>query len=204
MGSQYRDDIIVVGSLKAKIISMTFSNSNVKHVYQEIKANPNYNKKIDLVFLNSKLVFGLEHILGIMKILGERKKRNIISDIKNLEIEFLMRVCCTDQISEALRVNFGDRSNKEFVVIIISADEATLQEIEKEFARYGISEHDESGNTNNIQTSNKDLIAVDTYKRDYIIDQFFREKIKDSKSPILKSNTEFLKFLVERAAISIS
>ncbi len=203
MGTQYRDDIIVVGCLKAKIISMTFSNSNVKHVYQEIKANPNYNKKIDLVFLSSKLVFGLEHILGVMKILSERKKRNIISDIKNLEIEFLMRVCCTDQISEALRVNFGDRSNKEFVVIIISDDEVTLQEIEKEFTRYGISEHDESGSTNNIQTSNKDLIAAEAYKRDYIIDQFFREKIKDSNSPILKSNTEFLKFLVERAAISI-
>ncbi len=203
MGTQYRDDIIVVGSLKAKIISMTFSNSNVKHVYQEIKANPNYNKKIELVFLSSKLVFGLEHILGIMKILSERKKRNIISDIKNFEIEFLMRVCCTDQISEALRVNFGDRSNKEFVVIIISDDEVTLQEIEKEFARYGISEHDESGSTNNIQTCNKDLIAADAHKRDYIIDQFFREKIKDSNSPVLKSNTEFLKFLVERAAISI-
>jgi tRNA threonylcarbamoyladenosine modification (KEOPS) complex Cgi121 subunit len=138
-----------------------------------------------------------------MKILSERKKRNIISDIKNLEIEFLMRVCCTDQISEALRVNFGDRSNKEFVVIIISDDEVTLQEIEKEFARYGISEHDESGSANNIQTCNKDLISADAHKRDYIIDQFFREKIKDSKSPILKSNTEFLKFLVERAAISI-
>ncbi|WP_161486282.1 hypothetical protein [Candidatus Nitrosocosmicus hydrocola] len=203
MGTQYRADIIVVGSLKAKIISMTFSNSNVKHAYQEIKANPNYNKKIELVFLSSKLVFGLEHILGIMKILSERKKRNIISDIKNLEIEFLMRVCCTDQISEALRVNFGDRSNKEFVVIIISDDEVTLQEIEKEFARYGNSEHDESSSTNNIQTCNKDLIAADTYKRDYIIDQFFREKIKDSNSPVLKSNTEFLKFLVERAAISI-
>jgi len=203
MGTQYRADIIVVGSLKAKIISMTFSNSNVKHVYQEIKANPNYNKKIELVFLSSKLVFGLEHILGIMKILSERKKRNIISDIKNFEIEFLMRVCCTDQISEALRVNFGDRSNKEFVVIIISDDEVTLQEIEKEFARYGNSEHDESGSTNNIQTCNKDLIAADAHKRDYIIDQFFREKIKDSNSPVLKSNTEFLKFLVERAAISI-
>jgi len=200
MGSHYRDDIIVVGSLKAKIISMTFLDSNVKHVYQEIKDSPNYKRKIDLVFLSSKLVFGLEHITGIMKILNERKKRNIISDIKNLEIEFLMRVCCTDQISEALRVNFGDSSNKEFVVIIISNDEDKLQEIEKEFARYGISKYDESHSKN----SNKDLIAANTYKRDYIINQFFKEKIKDSNSPILTNNTEFLKFLVERAAISIS
>lgn len=201
---QYGEDIIVVGSLKAKIISMTFSDSNVKHVYQEIKHNPKYKKKIDLVFLNSKLVFGLDHIVGIMKILSERKKRNIISEIKNLEIEFLMRVCCTNQISEALTANFGDESNKDFVIVIISDDENTFLEIEKDFAKYGIPVPESIGNNLSIKTKNNDLISADNHKREFIIDKFFKEKIKDSNSPVLISNTEFLKFLIERAAISIS
>ena len=113
--SHFRDNVMIFESSKVKIIPMTFfSDSNIKEVYNEIKANPKFNKA-ELVFLNSKLVFGYEHILGIMQILNERKKRNIISEIKNREIEFLLRVCCTDQISEALEANFGDRSNKNFV-----------------------------------------------------------------------------------------
>lgn len=190
---------MIVESSKAKIIPMSFfSDSNIKEVYNEIKANPKFNKA-ELVFLNSKLVFGYEHILGIMQILNERKKRNIISEIKNREIEFLLRVCCTDQISEALKANFGDRSNKNFVIIVISDDDYVLQEIDTEFAKHGTIEY-KSG----TQAKIKDLIIADTHKRDYIIEMFFKEKIKDHNSPVLNSNSEFLKFLIERAAISLS
>ena len=199
MCSHLGDNIMIVGSLKAKIISMTFfSDSNIKDIYNGIKANPIYNKA-DLVFLNSRLVFGYEHILGIMQILNERKKRNIISEIKNREIEFLLRVCCTDQISAALKANFGDSSNRSFVIITISDDDHLLQEIESEFARHGTIEY-RSG----TQVKIKDLITADTRKRDYIIEMFFREKIKDHNSPVLNSNSEFLKFLIERAAICLS
>jgi tRNA threonylcarbamoyladenosine modification (KEOPS) complex Cgi121 subunit len=180
MDSHFRNNVMVVGSLKAKIVPMKFYiNKDVKEAYNEIKANPKY-KKADLVFLDSKLVFGCEHIAGIMKILSERKKRNIVSHIKNIEIEFLLRVCCTDQINEALKVNFGDKSNKDF-------------------SMYGNLDYE-----NVSQTEIKDLIAADTYKRDYIIEKFFREKIKDKNSTVLNSNDEFLKFLVERAAISLA
>lgn len=190
---------MVVGSLKAKIVPMKFYiDKDVKEAYNEIKANPKY-KKADLVFLDSKLVFGCEHIAGIMKILSERKKRNIVSYIKNIEIEFLLRVCCTDQINEALKVNFGDKSNKDFVIIIISDDDHIFEEFERDFAMYGHLDYE-----NVSQTEIKDLIAADTYKRDYIIEKFFREKIKDKNSTVLNSNDEFLKFLVERAAISLA
>jgi tRNA threonylcarbamoyladenosine modification (KEOPS) complex Cgi121 subunit len=190
---------MVVGSLKAKIVPMKFYiDKDVREAYNEIKANPKY-KKADLVFLDSKLVFGCEHIAGIMKILSERKKRNIVSHIKNIEIEFLLRVCCTDQINEALKVNFGDKSNKDFVIIIISDDDHIFEEIERDFAMYGNLDYE-----NVSQTEIKDLIAADTYKRDYIIEKFFREKIKDKNSTVLNSNDEFLKFLVERAAISLA
>lgn len=218
------DDIITVGSLKASVFMVTFFDSNVKRVYEEIKRiKPAYDK-IDLVFVNSKLVFGLEHIIGIMKIINERKQRKIISGIKNMEIEFLMRVCCTDQISAALNINFGDKSNKDFVVVILSDEDQKLIEIKKEFERYGTvtcntkkknndnnnkgSKTDVKGNSitsyYNTQDRNSGMfITADNSKRDYIIDMFFREKIKDSSSELFKSDTEFLKFLIERAAISL-
>lgn len=190
---------------------VTFFDSNVKRVYEEIKTKPAYNKT-DLVFLRSNLVFGLEHIVGIMKILNERKKRNSISDIKNIEIEFLMRVCCTDQISEALKINFGDKSNKDYVVIILSDDDQKLKDIQREFERYGtvISNNNtktksDSGNNRyqKMEDKNDDLIAADNTKKEFIIDMFFKEKIKDPNAELLKSDAKFLKFLIERAAISL-
>ena len=217
MRVQYKDNIITVGSLRAKVFRVTFFDSNVKPVYEDIKAKPAYNKA-DLVLLRTKLVFGLEHIIGIMKIINERKQRNITSDIKNVEIEFLMRVCCTDQISEALRINFGDKSEKDFVVMILSDEYEKLIKIGKEFERYGTVMYDNNNNSNYISKKNKNsvaavyhgpqdnswsLIPADNLKRDYIIDLFFKEKIKDNESQILRNNTEFLKFLIERAAISL-
>lgn len=211
MGVQYRDNIVTVGSLKVTVFMVTFFDSNVKRVYEEIKTKPAYNK-MDLVFLRSNLVFGLEHIVGIMKILNERKKRNSISDIKNIEIEFLMRVCCTDQISEALKINFGDKSNKDYVVIILSDDVQKLKDIQREFERYGtvISNNNtktksDSGNNSylKMEDKNDDLIAADNTKKEFIIDMFFKEKIKDPNAELLKSDAKFLKFLIERAAISL-
>lgn len=211
MGVQYRDNIVTVGSLKVTVFMVTFFDSNVKRVYEEIKTKPAYNK-MDLVFLRSNLVFGLEHIIGIMKILNERKKRNSISDIKNIEIEFLMRVCCTDQISEALKINFGDKSNKDYVVIILSDDVQKLKDIQREFERYGtvISNNNtktksDSGNNSHqkMEDKNDDLIAADNTKKEFIIDMFFKEKIKDPNAELLKSDAKFLKFLIERAAISL-
>ncbi|HEU5120833.1 MAG TPA: hypothetical protein VFT71_07570, partial [Candidatus Nitrosocosmicus sp.] len=201
MGVQYRDNIVTVGSLKATFFMVTFFDSNVKRVYEEIKTKPAYNKT-DLVFLRSNLVFGLEHIVGIMKILNERKKRNSISDIKNIEIEFLMRVCCTDQISEALKINFGDKSNKDYVVIILSDDDQKLKDIQREFERYGtvISNNNtktksDSGNNSHqkMEDKNDDLIAADNTKKEFIIDMFFKEKIKDPNAELLKSDAKFLK-----------
>jgi hypothetical protein len=47
------------------------------------------------------------------------------------------------------------------------------------------------------------LIPADSTKREFIIDLFFKEKIKDPNSELLKSDTKFLRFLIERAAISL-
>ena len=211
MGVQYRENIITVGSLKATIFIVTFFDSNVKRVYEEIKAKPAYNKT-DLVFLRSQSVFGPEHIVGIMKILNERKQRNSISEIKNIEIEFLMRICCTDQISEALKMNFNDKSNKDYVIVILSDDPQKLKDIVMEFKRFGTVTSNnntkiksDSGNKSyqKMQDKYDELITADNTKREYIIKMLFKEKMIDPNSELLKSDTNFLKFLIERAAISL-
>lgn len=206
-------NIITVGRLKAKVFVVAFFDSNVKRVYEEIKKKPDYNY-LDIIFVNTHLVFGIEHIIGIMRIINERKQRNIVSEIKNLEVEFLMRICCTDQISEALKLNFGDKSNKDFVVISLTDDNNSqkLMGIEKEFERYGTvkyasKEKNDNNGITSFQFDSQDkkeiFIPSDNSKRDYIINTLFKEKIKDPRSELFTNDTEFLKFLIERAAISL-
>ena len=96
---------------------ISFFDTDVRNIYDKIKSE---DKTINIIFVNSKLVYGFDHILGILKIINEEEKRNIKSNIKNVEIEFLLRICYTNQIKDALKSNFGDSKNKTFVVVLIS------------------------------------------------------------------------------------
>ncbi len=196
MVADSKDDIICVGDLKGKIVSVTFHGDNVREIHQKIKTKPMY-KETDLVFLNPILIFGKDHLVGIMKIINEEKKRKKISEIKNLEVEFLLRLCCTDQIKEALNRNFGDMENRDYVILIMSNSKQTLQDIELELSNYGTVHT--SSNDFNLLTK----IAATKNKRDHILNTFFKDKFKDPNLPILNKDDGFLKFLIERAAIAL-
>ena len=196
MVAESKDDIICVEDLKARIVSVTFHDYNIREIHQTIKTKPLY-KETDLVFLNPMLIFGKDHLIGIMRIINEGKKRKKISEIKNLEVEFLLRLCCTDQIKEALNRNFGDIENRDYVILIMSNSEQTLQDIELELSHHG-----------NVHTSPNDFnllknIAATKNKRDHIVNTFFKDKFKDPNLLILNNDDGFLKFLIERAAIAL-
>ncbi len=196
MIAESKDNIMQVGSLKARMISVTFYDSNVKEYYKKIKTKSTY-KETDIVFVNPMLIFGKEHLIGIMRIINEERKRKMISEIKNPEVEFLMRLCCTDQIKEALNRNFGDKEKKDYVVFIMSDNNQVLHDIEIELACYGFVHVDSSDS--HLST----CIASTKNKRDYIINSFFKDKLKNRDSTTLEKNVEFLKFLIERAAIAL-
>ena len=109
--------LIKIDALKAIIAGISFFDTDVRNIYDKIKSE---DKTINIIFVNSRLVYGLDHILGILKIINEGEKRNIKSNIRNVEIEFLIRICYTNQIKDALKSNFGNSKNKTFVVVLIS------------------------------------------------------------------------------------
>ena len=147
------------------------------------------DKTINIIFVNSKLVYGLEHVLGILKIINEEEKRNIKLNIKNVEIEFLLRICYTNQIKNALLANFGDSKNKTFVVVLISKLANKLSNTLDALKSYG------------LEDSN--LIGPNTAKKDYILNYFFKDKFKSNSHVLLNNEEKYLKFLIEKAAIAL-
>jgi hypothetical protein len=59
-GGLDNERIINMDSLKAIIIGFCFSDAYVKNTYDEIKSE---DKTINIKFVNSKLVYGIDHIL---------------------------------------------------------------------------------------------------------------------------------------------
>jgi tRNA threonylcarbamoyladenosine modification (KEOPS) complex Cgi121 subunit len=128
--------------------------------------------------------------MGILKIINEEDKRNIKSIIKNVEIEFLLRICYTNQIEYAIKSNFGDTKNKNFVVVLISKLEDKLGNIRDLLMPFGI--------------ENSNLISPDDIKKDFILKYFFKDRFKGNYHLLLNNEEKYLKFFIEKAAISLN
>ncbi|WP_458718882.1 KEOPS complex subunit Cgi121 [Candidatus Nitrosocosmicus sp. R] len=183
----YNERLIKMDALNAIIAGISFFDTDVRNIYNKIKSE---DKTINIIFVNSKLVYGFDHLLGILKIINEEEKRKIKSNIKSVEIEFLLRICYTNQIKDALKSNFGDNKNKTFVVVLISKLGTKLSYTLDALMSYG------------IEDSN--LIHTDITKKDYIFNHFFKDKFKVNSYLLLNNEEKYLKFLIEKAAISLN
>ena len=70
--------------------------------------------------INAKAAFGIDHLLGVLKITLECQKRNITISMKP-EIDLLLRVSLTNQISLAIN-RTGLKRNNPAVIIAYSTD----------------------------------------------------------------------------------
>ena len=174
-------------ALKAIVAGFSFFDTDIRNIYDKIKSEDN---TINIIFVNSKLVYGLDHILGILKIINEKSKRIIESNIKNVEIEFLLRICYTNQIEYAIKSNFGDIKNKNYVVVLISKLEHKLSNTVEFLMSFG------------YEDSN--LIRPDVTKKDYILNYFFKDRFRGNYHLLLNNEEKYLKFLIEKAAISLN
>jgi len=127
--------------------------------------------------VRASAVYGTEHILAVIRIVLEAEKRRIMLANKR-EMELLIRLACTDQISEAIN-RAGLKKNMPGCFIVMSKDWTKLQQ----FAGYV---------KKNFDIDNS-VLKSDDEKRVRL-------------SSLLGLNTtieekEFIKYLVERAAI---
>ena len=147
------------------------------------------HKDVNIVIVNSSIVFGLEHIFGILRIIHTEMKIGKQREIKNFEIEFLLRICYTDQISNAFKI-LNDYKNYNFICILFSNSLSDIENTYIQLKNFGI--------------ENSDLIQTSEAKKIHILQVFFKKDLKDSNNRFIKDDKKFQRFLIERSAISVN
>jgi tRNA threonylcarbamoyladenosine modification (KEOPS) complex Cgi121 subunit len=182
-------DIYQFEELKVLVKGFFLFDNDIKKLYDKIRS---LHKDVYLVIVNANIVFGLDHIFGIMKIISEEIKRANKKDIKNFDIEFLLRICYTDQISYAFQMVNDNKSNNSFICILFSKCLTSIKNAYSDLKNYGEEDYDNT------------LIQISKAKKLYILKLFFDKNLKDlDLLYILKDNFEFQKFLIERSAIAL-
>ena len=196
--------------LKILVKEIYILDINIKKIYNDIKFK---YKDINIVIVNPNIVFGLEHILSIIKIISGKIKRNKKREIKNLDIEFLLRICYTDQIANAFQKlnDAKDKNNKdsEFICILFSKNPSDIENALKDLKKYDLQENalkekkpEDEVNNRTIKTDS--LIEISNRKKQYILKNLFKKELEDvNELFFIKDNFKFQKFLIERAAIAL-
>ena len=206
------NDFYQFGDLKVLVKEFYVRDNNIKGIYDDFKAK---HKNINIVILNSNIVFGLEHILSIIKIINEKINRKGKREIKNLDIEFLLRICYTDQIDNAFqKLNDDDDEYKNnnddiFICILFSKNLLDVENALKDLKEYvqqrnALKEKRSKIKLQDITIKTNSLIEMSDKKKQYILKLFFQKELKDiNELFFIKDNSKFQKFLVERSAIAL-
>jgi tRNA threonylcarbamoyladenosine modification (KEOPS) complex Cgi121 subunit len=182
-------DIYQFEELKVLVKGFFLFDNDIKKLYDKIRS---LHKDVYLVIVNANIVFGLDHIFGIMKIISEEIKREDKKNIKNFDIEFLLRICYTDQISYAFQMVNDNKDNNNFICIIFSKCLTSIKKAFIDLKNYGKEDYVNA------------LVQVSKAKRFYILKLFFDKNLKDLDDlHLLKDDCEFQKFLIERSAIAL-
>ena len=204
------NDLHQCEDLKILVKEIYILDINIKKIYNDIKFK---YKDINIVIVNPNIVFGLEHILSIIKIISGKIKRNKKREIKNLDIEFLLRICYTDQIANAFQKlnDAKDKNNKdsEFICILFSKNPSDIENALKDLKKYDLQENalkekkpEDEVNNRIIKTDS--LIEISNRKKQYILKNLFKKELEDvNELFFIKDNFKFQKFLIERAAIAL-
>jgi tRNA threonylcarbamoyladenosine modification (KEOPS) complex Cgi121 subunit len=187
-GSEERriNDMHDYGELKVLIKGFFLLDNNIKKLYGYLKSN---HKDVNVVIVNSNFVFGLDHIFGILRIIHTEMKIGKEREIKNFEIEFLLRICYTDQISNAFNI-LSDNENYGFICILFSNCLSSIENTYLHLKNFGI--------------ENSSLIQTSEAKKSHILRVFFKKDLKDLNNQFIKDDQKFQQFLIERSAISVN
>ena len=131
---------------------------------------------------NTEVIFGKEHLIEALKITLEALKRGIIV-ANRPEVDLMLRIACTNQISEAIRY-VGIKPGKGVCFIIFTKNEQDLLKIRNYIlAKSSDPEDSELGTERSTRMTIAARLGV------------------EAGSYYFRDDSRFLKYLVERAAL---
>jgi tRNA threonylcarbamoyladenosine modification (KEOPS) complex Cgi121 subunit len=131
---------------------------------------------------NTEVIFGIQHLIEALKITLESLRRGI-TVAHRPELDLMLRISCTTQISEAIQYA-GIRSGKGVCLVIFSKNKQDLVKA-RDYILAKLPESDHSKHS--INTCTRNTIAT--------------KLGLEANSHYLADDTEFLKYLIERAAL---
>jgi tRNA threonylcarbamoyladenosine modification (KEOPS) complex Cgi121 subunit len=183
---EYLKDIYQYDEINVLVKGFFLLDNDIKKLYNSLKSIHN---DINIVIVNANIVFGIEHIFGILKIINEEIKGKGKRGIKNFDVEFLLRICYTSQISYAFQL-LNDNKTNDFIFILFSKNLTDIKKIYLDLKNYG--EEDISNS----------LIQISEFKKLNILKLFFNKDLNDlGNLSIIKDDLKFQNFLIERSAI---
>lgn len=133
--------------------------------------------------ITPNVIFGRRHMFEVLKIILESKKRKI-NIVKRLEMEFLMRLVCSNQVDKAINIG-GLKNYGPGCFVLLSEKRGAIIESLKYLLKYL---------RINLATQNDSLLSASKEKMIYICETL--------ELPYSNFNrTEFLKILTEKAAL---
>jgi tRNA threonylcarbamoyladenosine modification (KEOPS) complex Cgi121 subunit len=127
-------------------------------------------------------IFGLQHLVEALKITLEALRRGITA-AKRPELDLLLRISCTTQISRAISYA-GIKSGRYACFVVFSKNKRDLLKARD----YALKSLPEANSTDfNVNASTRNTIAANLGL--------------EAGSNYLTDDTEFLKYLIERAAL---
>jgi tRNA threonylcarbamoyladenosine modification (KEOPS) complex Cgi121 subunit len=129
--------------------------------------------------INCEVIYGKSHLKEILKLVFELHRRNLGLALK-IEVEVLMRLTLTDQVTKAIRIG-GLKNNSPICFLLISEDKSYLSKsirfIEDRFGRQN------------------DKFIIPTKKKLHLLRHLHKLKLPNYNSK------EFERLLIERSAL---
>jgi tRNA threonylcarbamoyladenosine modification (KEOPS) complex Cgi121 subunit len=116
-----------VGSYHIKILAFDATGTtNADQLIQQLRASL---PSVNIQGVNSGAILGKKHIMRVLQLTTELWKRGIKLS-KSIETDFLLRLCCTDQIKIAIEFG-GLKRNQLAYLILMSKDLISLFDAEQ-------------------------------------------------------------------------
>jgi len=112
----------MIDNIHASIIGVRRIRGDAGKLIDRLRAE---HKDVSIQAVNADAVYGTDHLLGVLRMTLEAEKRKIMIANKR-EIELLLRLACTDQISEAM-MRAGLKNNTTGCFIALSEDGEALR-----------------------------------------------------------------------------